>query len=650
VHRAGIGPALDFGVPRSVHDVLGAPGRPLDPAIRSEMETRFGQDFSRVQVHTDRKAADSALAVNAAAYTVGQHLVFGEGQYDPSTRDGRRLLAHELVHAVQQTGAGVASAVKVEPPSTPAEQEAESLAADVDSLKPAVVRRPDMVLQRQVLDLRSGHHLGLVQNPDPVDNTKREAQVVLSWLLQLWSIDVPTYQSTVAKWAKYRNDDQISGADLQLLVDAIRKNEKADLANEVANNFLDLNLPAGRAVGDGAANDPNDLTAVQNALRAHQYLQAPITMPDTLVAIKLFKRDVAEGKYGKRSIRPDEITNFRDKFAAGTFSAEGDPIPNVLVNSDPLPRSRRTVTKTFSIFVPKGATPNVNQVHVFFTPYLAYLSGTAAQGFVLEQGLRAESASSPWILIAVPALHEPDSPNFVTISTDEIKRCLAAAGRTRVDIDAIRLSAHSRGARGLENTVGKVAGAKPLIDLSIVQKVTVFDAGFKDLGTALMSHRKDLTAMADPKNPSKFAPGATQLYTVISGNVSGLPATDLDIVGVRAVGFARMVKDGIERGQISPATLNSLDPSVRDATGRILAKLPARGNFSSKDPPPAGKENLQKFMADPSNSADLRLLDDPTKGLEGFVRSQNLNPQPRLSRDNQAHHWFVAELAHEAVE
>src|SRR5690348_10689940 len=72
------------------------------------MESRFGQDFSQVRVHTDTKAAESARAVNALAYTVGQDVVFGEGQYTPGTQEGKSLLAHELTHVVQQDAGPVA--------------------------------------------------------------------------------------------------------------------------------------------------------------------------------------------------------------------------------------------------------------------------------------------------------------------------------------------------------------------------------------------------------------------------------------------------------------------------------------------------------------------------------------------------------------
>ena len=66
------------------------------------MEARFSHDFSQVRVHTDERAAESARVVNAKAYTVGCNVVFGLGRYAPATRDGSRLLAHELAHTIQQ--------------------------------------------------------------------------------------------------------------------------------------------------------------------------------------------------------------------------------------------------------------------------------------------------------------------------------------------------------------------------------------------------------------------------------------------------------------------------------------------------------------------------------------------------------------------
>lgn len=94
------------GVPPIVHEVLGSPGQPLDPATRAFFEPRFGYDFSQVRLHTDAKAAQSARALNALAYTVGRNVAFGTGQYAPGTVGGAKLLAHELTHVAQQAAAG----------------------------------------------------------------------------------------------------------------------------------------------------------------------------------------------------------------------------------------------------------------------------------------------------------------------------------------------------------------------------------------------------------------------------------------------------------------------------------------------------------------------------------------------------------------
>src|SRR2546430_6786988 len=102
MQRAAVSSAPVNAVPPIVHDVLNSSGQPLDADTRSFMEPRFGHDFSQVRVHTDERAAESARTVNALAYTVGRDVVFGTGQYAPGTSEGRRLLAHELAHVVQQ--------------------------------------------------------------------------------------------------------------------------------------------------------------------------------------------------------------------------------------------------------------------------------------------------------------------------------------------------------------------------------------------------------------------------------------------------------------------------------------------------------------------------------------------------------------------
>ncbi|MCC6288286.1 MAG: DUF4157 domain-containing protein [Chitinophagaceae bacterium] len=88
--------------PAVVHDAITSTGNPLDAVTKSFMESRFGYDFSDVHIHNDTLAHQSSSAINAKAYTSGNHIVFGAGQYQPGTNAGKQLLAHELTHVVQQ--------------------------------------------------------------------------------------------------------------------------------------------------------------------------------------------------------------------------------------------------------------------------------------------------------------------------------------------------------------------------------------------------------------------------------------------------------------------------------------------------------------------------------------------------------------------
>lgn len=141
LQRRSISAAKPSGVPDVVHEVLGSSGQAIDPAIRAFIEPRFGHDFSQVRVHTDAKAGESARAVNAVAYTVGQDIVFDAAFYNPSSEQGMFLLAHELAHSVQQKSNANFSAksnvdLQVGAATSSLEVEADRAAAQV--LSPAV--------------------------------------------------------------------------------------------------------------------------------------------------------------------------------------------------------------------------------------------------------------------------------------------------------------------------------------------------------------------------------------------------------------------------------------------------------------------------------------------------------------------------------
>ena len=125
--------------PHPVRQVIDSGGgRELESGVRTRMEQSLGQNFGDVKVHTDQRAADSAAAVQAKAYTAGSDIVFGEGQYSPGTADGERTLAHELTHVVQQRsgpvdGTPVAGGISVSDPSDRFERAADATAEAVVS-------------------------------------------------------------------------------------------------------------------------------------------------------------------------------------------------------------------------------------------------------------------------------------------------------------------------------------------------------------------------------------------------------------------------------------------------------------------------------------------------------------------------------------
>jgi hypothetical protein len=119
--------------PPAVAGALGQPGRPLDRSARAFFEPRFGYDFSAVRVHTGARAAQSAKAVGAQAYTFGRNIVFGAHAAAPEAPEGRRLLAHELAHVVQQQGAP-AEGAKLRRQSTPETSTTKSDAFDDSTL------------------------------------------------------------------------------------------------------------------------------------------------------------------------------------------------------------------------------------------------------------------------------------------------------------------------------------------------------------------------------------------------------------------------------------------------------------------------------------------------------------------------------------
>jgi hypothetical protein len=143
LRRSPLG-AAPRSAPTIVHEVVRSGGRALDANVRSAAEARFGHDFRRVRVHTDDRAAESAAAVGAAAYAVGQHIVFGHGAYAPATSAGQRLLGHELVHTLQHSdrAAAIPDSLPLGAVDDVAEREADRLASSPPHAGAVIAARP----------------------------------------------------------------------------------------------------------------------------------------------------------------------------------------------------------------------------------------------------------------------------------------------------------------------------------------------------------------------------------------------------------------------------------------------------------------------------------------------------------------------------
>jgi Domain of unknown function (DUF4157) len=139
---SGAGTEHGSSVPSIVHEVLRSPGHPLDPSTRAFMEPRLGHDFSQVRVHTDVKASESARVLNALAYTVGRDIVFDHEHYRPQAAQGSFLLAHELVHTLQQDRStaivpGPTGELQIGDPNHASETEADTIADRALAFNPA---------------------------------------------------------------------------------------------------------------------------------------------------------------------------------------------------------------------------------------------------------------------------------------------------------------------------------------------------------------------------------------------------------------------------------------------------------------------------------------------------------------------------------
>ncbi len=197
--------AGNAGVPESVREVIQSKGQPLDGEIQRAMEDRMGDSLGDVRIHTGPKAAQACQQINARAFTVGNHVAFNSGEYDPSSPEGQHVLAHELTHVRQQTGGAVSMLPQEDlgleiDPDPRLEQEAEETAQQVMSggelgvqrlaqTEVHVQRLPegDGMLYGVVEDLQqqiSEHETSIEQNESNIQGLENRQEQVMGTLLE----------------------------------------------------------------------------------------------------------------------------------------------------------------------------------------------------------------------------------------------------------------------------------------------------------------------------------------------------------------------------------------------------------------------------------------------------------------------------------
>ncbi len=384
LQRSATAPAAVSEVPPIVHDVLGQPGIPLDTGTRAFFEPRFRVDLSTVRLHVDSHAAKSAQSVNALAYTAGNHVVFGAGQYTQSTPKGRRLVAHELAHVLQQRG--------------------------------GIGRR----VQRQMVVRPSGKTVG---GPTGLNNLREDVLSVMDRVHWVDALAGADYALEHAKVVPQAGGATIATIDFPETIKAISKNGVPELSPPVAERIVSVRLGGDVGFGIGMANAPADVMIVQIRLRALGLLsdadyaaEMGVVGGKMASAIKSLRIGYVSGKLGWKPIRlgdpthPDESQFGGDRFGGQTFEFN-TALPSWDPDADP-PGSSVSRNMPISVFVPtmvtappsggKPAATSTN-VAIFFSP--ADVTGSSAFNAVLYHGLRGGAEGTDYVLISVRGIH-----------------------------------------------------------------------------------------------------------------------------------------------------------------------------------------------------------------------------------------------------
>jgi hypothetical protein len=246
-------------------------GRPLAAGERGEFEPRFGFSFANVRVHDGAEAANSAKAVGARAFTLGNHIVFAPGAHAPGS-EGRATLAHELAHVVQHGSKPAHSASTISSPADAGEREAEMIATKVRAAEsgPLSIRAriSPSVLHRQSVHMASGRFVG--DKPGAENNQQDEVIRVLDKLAELGAISQTNYEADYKAINALPPPTAITPATIPNTIAGIKAAEEPTL--DVASAKKELNVKLWNDVGKGRENNKVDVLAIQDQLHAEWHL------------------------------------------------------------------------------------------------------------------------------------------------------------------------------------------------------------------------------------------------------------------------------------------------------------------------------------------------------------------------------------------
>ena len=494
-----------------------------------------------------------------------------------------------------------------------------------------------LFVQRARLDLPTGGGVG-----DPPATNHREAvMLVLNRMHELWAIENSAYDAVYPEvFALAPGDAVTDRTALETVQAALRRLAEPTLAAPVA--AAQFGMPIGSGVGVGQANNRADVAMLQDLLHVNWHL--------TNEAYDREHNAVTSGAaLDARTLRETfaGITRLKRAAAAGTGKQGWSPLIRSDEAGPPRPGGTdRLADRTFTfgdflIFVPAGATPSLtNKVHVFFSAG-GVLDATS---HVEHHGLRGAADPHDWILFGV----QGERGHRFTISESQVRQGLESVGRP-AQINAVRMSAHSRGNGSMAETL-----RRRLFSAALIDHITVLDGS--DFSASLTEGFRRTGVPPSRITADFVTTGAFRQPGVVH------TSQGMDPEGVRAVGYARLINDAVATGRVT-----TLPPDIAAKVAAL--PLPPRGTFSAASPPPTGKISFNAFLRDPGHRAALAALRTGERRVDNvgqLAGSENTSPyafvewhnllnlnDESLPRDQwrsvsagiYSHHLFVAEIA-----